>query len=60
MMRKQLPTLNCRRDFIQGALYGVGIHVNTVTASLLAILSAMNRIDQQTQEQFYNALGKRA
>jgi len=37
----------------------VGIHVNTVTASLLAILSAMNRIDQ-TQEQFYNALGKRA
>jgi 2-isopropylmalate synthase len=30
-------------DWIQGSLYGVGIHVNTVTASLLAILSAVNR-----------------
>ena len=45
-------------DFIQGALYGVGIHVNTVTASLLAILSAMNRIDQQTQEQFLQRFGQ--
>ena len=43
-------------DFIiQGALYGVGIHVNTVTASLLAILSAVNRAmrhgDRHTQDQ---------
>lgn len=42
-------------DFIQGSLYGVGIHVNTVTASLLAILSARNRalhhIDPLIQEQ---------
>ncbi len=30
-------------DWMQGSLYGVGIHVNTVTASLLAILSAVNR-----------------
>ena len=45
-------------DLIQGALYGVGIHVNTVTASLLAILSAMNRIDQQTQEQFLQRFGQ--
>ena len=45
-------------DSIQGALYGVGIHVNTVTASLLAILSAMNRIDQQTQEQFLQRFGQ--
>lgn len=30
-------------DWIQGSLYGVGIHVNTVTASLLAIVSAVNR-----------------
>lgn len=45
-------------DFIPGALYGVGIHVNTVTASLLAILSAMNRIDQQTQEQFLQRFGQ--
>ena len=38
-------------DFISGSLYGVGIHVNTVTASLLAILSAINRIDRQAQAQ---------
>ncbi len=30
-------------DFIQGTLHGVGIHANIVTASILAILSAVNR-----------------
>lgn len=30
-------------EFIFGSLYGVGIHNNIVTASLLAILSAVNR-----------------
>lgn len=34
-------------DFIQGSWYGVGIHSNIVTASLLAILSAVNRAVQQ-------------
>jgi 2-isopropylmalate synthase len=43
-----------RSDF-PGALYGVGIHANIVTASLLAVLSAINRSvqhmddDRQTQ-----------
>ncbi len=41
-------------DFIQGSLHGVGIHSNIVTASLLAILSAVNRalqqVDTTTQE----------
>ncbi|MEC4812928.1 MAG: 2-isopropylmalate synthase [Scytonema sp. PMC 1069.18] len=30
-------------EFIQGSLYGVGIHSNIVKASLLAVLSAVNR-----------------
>ena len=30
-------------DFMPGTLYGVGIHSNIVTASLLAVLSAVNR-----------------
>lgn len=30
-------------DFITGSLHGVGIHSNIITASLLAILSAVNR-----------------
>ena len=30
-------------DFMPGTLYGVGIHANIVTASLLAVLSAVNR-----------------
>lgn len=30
-------------DFIPGSLHGVGIHSNIVTASILAILSAVNR-----------------
>lgn len=30
-------------DFIQSSLHGVGIHANIVTASILAILSAVNR-----------------
>lgn len=38
---------------IQGSLYGVGIHSNIVTASLLAVLSGINRlfdrVDAQTQ-----------
>jgi 2-isopropylmalate synthase len=31
-------------EFIQGSLYGVGIHSNIVKASLLAVLSAVNRV----------------
>lgn len=31
-------------EFIQGSLHGVGIHTNIVTASLLAVLSAINRV----------------
>ncbi|MFB2769085.1 2-isopropylmalate synthase [Pelatocladus sp. BLCC-F211] len=34
-------------DFIQGSLHGVGIHANIVTASILAILSAVNRALQR-------------
>jgi 2-isopropylmalate synthase len=40
-------------DFISGSLHGVGIHSNIVAASLLAILSAVNRglqrVDADTQ-----------
>ncbi|GAB4386504.1 MAG: 2-isopropylmalate synthase [Elainellaceae cyanobacterium] len=35
-------------DWIQGTLYGVGIHANIVTASLLAVLSAANRAIQRS------------
>lgn len=49
-------------DFIQGTLYGVGIHANTVTASLLAILSATNRalqrIDGDTQVRLLQRFGQ--
>ncbi len=44
---------------IQGTIYGVGIHVNTVTASLLAILSAVNRAAHQNKallERFDSAI----
>ncbi|RAM50659.1 MAG: 2-isopropylmalate synthase [Hapalosiphonaceae cyanobacterium JJU2] len=34
-------------DFIPGTLHGVGIHANIVTASILAILSAVNRALQR-------------
>ncbi len=34
-------------NFIQGSLHGVGIHANIVTASILAILSAVNRALQR-------------
>jgi 2-isopropylmalate synthase len=34
-------------DFTQGSLHGVGIHSNIVTASLLAVLSAINRALKQ-------------
>lgn len=41
-------------EFIQGSMHGVGIHSNIVTASLLAVLSAVNRalqqVDARTQE----------
>ncbi|MCA1992867.1 MAG: 2-isopropylmalate synthase [Coleofasciculus sp. S288] len=41
-------------DFLQGSLHGVSIHSNIVTASLLAVLSAINRalqrVDVSTQE----------
>ncbi|WP_026736638.1 2-isopropylmalate synthase [Fischerella sp. PCC 9605] len=38
-------------DFIPGLLYGVGIHSNIVTASLLAILGAVNRALQRINAQ---------
>ena len=34
-------------DLLQGSLHGVGIHFNIVTASILAILSAVNRALQR-------------
>jgi 2-isopropylmalate synthase len=36
-------------DWMQGTLYGVGCHPNIVTASLLAILSGVNRALQKVQ-----------
>lgn len=45
---------------IHGSLYGVGIHSNIVTASLLAMLSGINRmfarIDAETQEKLLQKL----
>jgi 2-isopropylmalate synthase len=45
-------------DCIAGALYGVGIHSNIVTASLLAVLSganrAIDRLDAAAQEQLFS------
>lgn len=35
-------------DWMQGSYYGVGYHTNIVTASLMAILSAVNRALQNT------------
>jgi 2-isopropylmalate synthase len=35
-------------DWVLGSCYGVGCHTNIVTASLLAILSAVNRASQTT------------
>ncbi len=37
-------------DFIPGSIFGVGIHENIVTASLLAILSAVNRTVNQVDD----------
>ena len=37
-------------DFIPGSIFGAGIHENIVTASLLAILSAVNRAVSQVDE----------
>jgi 2-isopropylmalate synthase len=49
-------------DWIQGSLYGVGIHVNTVTASLLAMLSAVNRainnVDPPTRDRLLQRFEK--
>lgn len=46
--------------FLTGSLHGVGIHANIVTASLLAVLSAVNRLwqrgDQKIQEQFLQSI----
>lgn len=46
--------------FIVGSLYGVGIHSNIVTASLLAVLSAVNRaiqrVDAATQAQLIDRI----
>ena len=36
---------------IQGSCFGVGLHVNIVTASLLAVLSAVNRANARTAAQ---------
>jgi 2-isopropylmalate synthase len=35
-------------EALSGTLYGVGIHANIITASLMAILSAVNRATQVT------------
>ncbi|MDM9382316.1 2-isopropylmalate synthase [Chlorogloeopsis sp. ULAP01] len=47
-------------DLIPGSLYGVGIHPNIVTASLLAILSAVNRawqcMDAEAQVELFSQL----
>jgi len=49
-------------DFLQGSLYGVGIHSNIVTASLLAVLSsinrAFNRVDRRTQALLLSSLAQ--
>ncbi|MGB3615249.1 MAG: 2-isopropylmalate synthase [Elainellaceae cyanobacterium] len=37
-------------DFIPTSVFGVGIHENIVTASLLAVLSAVNRVVAQVEE----------
>ncbi|MGF1514203.1 MAG: 2-isopropylmalate synthase [Elainellaceae cyanobacterium] len=37
-------------DFIPTSVFGVGIHENIVTASLLAVLSAVNRVVAQADE----------
>ena len=37
-------------DFITGSIFGAGIHENIVTASLLAVLSAVNRAIDQADE----------
>lgn len=37
-------------DFIQGSIFGAGIHENIVTASLMAVLNAVNRAVQQVDE----------
>lgn len=47
-------------DGFQGSLYGVGIHSNIVTASLLAVLSGVNRaidrMDAATRKRLLNGL----
>lgn len=52
--------IEMKSECIGGSLYGVGIHSNIVTASLLAVLSAINRIFQQvdagTQEMLLQSI----
>lgn len=48
-------------DYLPGSLYGVGVHSNIVTASLLAVLSAINRafdgVTGETQRMLLSRLG---
>ncbi len=43
--------IEMKSDFIDGTFHGVGINSNIVTASLLAIISAVNRIINNADEQ---------
>ena len=56
-----IATLEIATDFIPGSLHGVGIHSNIVTASLLAVLSAVNRtlsrVDAGAQAALLKELG---
>lgn len=55
-----IATVEIAGKFIQGSLHGVGIHSNIVTASLLAVLSAvnraLNRVDGRTQEMLLGSI----
>ena len=44
---KAIAYVEIAGDSFPGSLHGVGIHANIVTASLLAVLSAVNRAGQQ-------------
>lgn len=57
-----IATVEIAGKFIQGSLHGVGIHSNIVTASLLAVLSAinraLNRVDARTQEMLLGSINQ--
>ncbi len=51
--------IEMKSDFMDGTFYGVGIDSNIVTASLLAIVSAVNRIINNADEQIKQQLMQR-